>query len=131
MEMKMTTGVSGPTLTLSKNDEHEFSDSEAISLFNANFAEPTDKEAFAKLLASVAKEPGARSIEGKSKGEGGEANLDADLDNAKTHALIDAIAKAENFKFPDDITKVTDKVTAVRTARIEARSKAENNGQQD
>ena len=43
--MKMTTGLSGPELSLSPGDRHEFDADEAERLERAGFAEPTDAPA--------------------------------------------------------------------------------------
>ena len=43
MRLKMTTGLSGPTLCLGPGDEHDFEDeAEAARLVEAGFAEPVD-----------------------------------------------------------------------------------------
>jgi hypothetical protein len=40
--VKMRMGVSGPDLSLAPNDDHEFEATEAQSLIDAGFADPTD-----------------------------------------------------------------------------------------
>jgi hypothetical protein len=48
MLVKMKTGLSGPELSLSPGDEHEFDDAEAQRLIDAGFAEPSDTSAAGK-----------------------------------------------------------------------------------
>lgn len=53
MQMKMQTSLSGPDLSLSPRDIHDFDDDEALRLEAAGFAKPTDQDAFAKLKAAT------------------------------------------------------------------------------
>ncbi|WP_375290910.1 hypothetical protein [Qipengyuania sp.] len=55
--LKMLTGLSGPELTLSPGDEHEFEDAEADRLIEAGFA----TEAEAAKPAAPAKKPRAKA----------------------------------------------------------------------
>lgn len=78
MKLKMLTGMSGPKINLTRGDEHEFEDAEAIRLVRAGYASCTSEEdakSVAEAIAAAEKadakkaERPATDAEKKAKGK--------------------------------------------------------------
>ena len=136
MKLKMLTGLGGPKINLTRGDEHEFDDAEALRMVDAGLAIPTDPEAFAELKAKqgdpVEPETDAEKVKKDEEArKAAEENPDADLDAAKTHAQIDAIAATDKVTFAEDVKTVAAKVEAVREFRVKAREEAAKAAEQE